>query len=172
MPPFLIQPLDPAKHLREHFDCGTEELNVYLRERASQDIKRKACGCWVLVHREYPDMPIGYYTLSPEGVEYQDLLSLPKAEFKKLPRYKRVGAVLLGRLAVHKDFKGKGYGAILLIDAMERAHRSEIPSVLMVTDPKDKKAEAFYRKYGFERLTADRLFLTMVRISELLASGD
>ena len=123
MPPFLIQPLDPAKHLREHFDCGTEELNVYLRERASQDIKRKACGCWVLVHREYPDMPIGYYTLSPEGVEYQDLLS-------------------------------------------------EIPSVLMVTDPKDKKAEAFYRKYGFERLTADRLFLTMVRISELLASGD
>lgn len=117
-------------------------------------------------------MPIGYYTLSPEGVEFQDLPILPKSELKKLPRYKRVGAVLLGRLAVHKDFKGKGYGAILLMDAMERARRSEIPSVLMVTDPKDKKAEAFYTKYGFERLTADRLFQTMVRISALLGSGD
>ena len=172
MPPFLIQPLDTAKHLREHFDCGTEELNRYFQERVSQDMKRKACGCWVLVHREDQGTPIGYYTLSPEGVEYQDLLSLPKVELKKLPRYKRVGAVLLGRLAVHKDFKGNGYGARLLLDAMHRAYQSEIPSVLMVTDPKDKKAESFYRTYGFERLTADRLFLTMVRIFELLGSED
>ena len=172
MPSFLIQPLDPAKHLREHFDCGTEQLNRYFQEQASQDMKRRACGCWVLVHREYPDMPIGYYTLSPEGVEFQDLPILPKSELKKLPRYKRVGAVLLGRLAIHKDFKRKGYGEILLIDAMRRAYYSEIPSVLMVTDPKDEKAEAFYSKFGFERLTADRLFLTMVRISELLANGD
>ena len=135
-------------------------------------MKRKACGCWVLADPDYPDLPIGFYTLSPEGVEYQDLLSLPKADLKKLPRYKRVGAVLLGRLAVHKDFTGKGLGARLLLDAMHRAYHSEIPFVLMVTDPKDKKAEAFYTKYGFARLTADRLFLTMVKISALLGSMD
>lgn len=56
MPPFLIQPLNSARHLREHFDCGTEELNCYFRERASQDMKRKACGCWVLVHEDDPDI--------------------------------------------------------------------------------------------------------------------
>jgi predicted GNAT family N-acyltransferase len=172
MYPFLIQPLDPALHERSSFDCGVELLTRYLQEQASQDMKRKACGCWVLVSEDNPEVILGYYTLSPEGVEHEDLPNLPKAISKKLPRYKRLGAVLLGRLAVHKECTGKGLGARLLMDAMHRAYHSEIPSVLMVTDPKDKKAEGFYAKYGFERLNAERFFLTMVRISELLASGD
>lgn len=172
MSSILIQPLDPAIHDRSTFDCGVEPLTRYLREQASQDMKRKACGCWVLVSEGAPQTIIGYYTLSPEGVEYQDLSILTKAELKKLPRYKRLGSVLLGRLAVHKNHAGRGLGARLLLDAMHRAYHSEIPSVLMVTDPKDKKAEAFYAKYGFERLNAERLFLTMIRISELLARGD
>lgn len=172
MTDYMIQSLDPEKHHREDFDCGTEALNRYFKEQASQDMKRRACGCWVLLDQECPSIPLGFYTLSPEGVEYQNLSILSKSELKKLPRYQRVGAILLGRLAVHKDFKGKGYGEFLLMDAMHRAYHSEIPSVLMVTDPKDKNAESFYAKYGFERLNAERLFLPMVRISELLASED
>ena len=42
----------------------------------------------------------------------------------------------------------------------------------MVTDPKDAKAEAFYAKYGFQRLNADRLFLPMISVSALLESWD
>ena len=61
---------------------------------------------------------------------------------------------------------------ILLYDAMHRALRAEIPVVLMVTDPKDRQAEEFYCKHGFQQLNAERLFITMRRIAEVLATPD
>lgn len=169
---YLIEPLDSSKHERAAFDCGAEALNRYLQERASQDMKRRAAGCWVLCHKDSPQKVLGYYTLSPESVDIRDLGAASPTLLKKLPRYPRLGAVLLGRLAVDRSQKGKGFGEMLLHDAMLRALHAEIPSVLMVTDPKDEQAEAFYRKYGFDRLSATRLFTTMQRIADTLESPD
>lgn len=169
---YRIEALDPAKHRREEFDCGAEALNRYLREQASQDVKRRAAGCWVLVHVESPQKVCGYYTLSPESVDIRDLEAVSPALLKKLPRYPRLGAILLGRLAVDRSQHEKGFGQMLLHDAMLRALHAEIPSVLMVTDPKDESAAAFYRKYGFERLSDTRLFTTMQRIADTLGSRD
>jgi len=33
-PKFIIEPLDPAKHRREDFDCRVTELNAYLQRNA------------------------------------------------------------------------------------------------------------------------------------------
>ncbi len=164
---FLIQALDPAIHRREEFDCGVEALNRYLSEQAGQDIRRRAAGCWVMVQPQEPGMILGYYTLSPDGVEAKDLPDT-KDLHKILPRYPRLGAVLLGRLAVQRDHQGLRIGERLLFDAFRRSFQSEIPSVLMVADPKNENAEAFYAKYGFQRLSPERLFLTMLRISKIL----
>lgn len=169
---FRIEQLDAAKHDRQSFDCGVAALNDYLREQASQDVKRRAAGCWVLVHVDSPQKVCGYYTLSPESVDIRDLEAVSPAILKKLPRYPRLGAILLGRLAVDRSQHGKGFGQTLLHDAMLRALHAEIPSVLMVTDPKDESAAAFYRKYGFERLSNTRLFTTMQRIADTLGSRD
>lgn len=169
---FRIEQLDAAKHDRQSFDCGVAALNDYLREQASQDVKRRAAGCWVLVHVDSPQKVCGYYTLSPESVDIRDLEAVSPAILKKLPRYPRLGAILLGRLAVDRSQHGKGFGQTLLHDAMLRAVHAEIPSVLMVTDPKDESAAAFYRKYGFERLSNTRLFTTMQRIADTLGSRD
>jgi ribosomal protein S18 acetylase RimI-like enzyme len=169
---YIVEPLDRAKHRRDEFDCDVEALDHYLREQASQDLKRHAAGCWVLVRADKPETVLGYYTLSPESVDIRDLGAASPALLKKLPRYPRLGAVLLGRLAVDRSQKGKGFGELLLHDAMLRALHAEIPSVLMVTDPKDEQAEAFYRKYGFERLSGTRLFTTMQRIAETFGSRD
>ncbi len=168
--PYRIEPLDPAKHRREAFDCGVEPLNRYLHERASQDVKRRAAGCWVLIAGENAQDILGYYTLSPEGVDLETLEVAAPALVKKLPRYPRLGAILLGRLAVARSQKGKDHGTTLLHDAMLRALHAEIPAILMVTDPKDEQAEAFYRKHGFDRLDDFRLFTTMQRIADTLGS--
>ncbi len=48
---YIVEPLDPAKHRRDEFDCGVPALNDYLRERAGQDMRRHAAGCWVLCAR-------------------------------------------------------------------------------------------------------------------------
>jgi len=63
-PRYQIMALDASVHDRANFDCGEAPLNRYLREQASQDIKRRIAGCWVLVSRDSPDHVLGFYTLS------------------------------------------------------------------------------------------------------------
>jgi len=169
---YRIEPLTPSWHDRGGFDCGVEPLNDYLKTRAAQDMKRRAAGCWVMSATGNPQAILGYYTLSPEAVDLSVLGAADADLLKKLPRYPRLGAVLLGRLAVAKSAQGQGLGELLLLDAMVRVLHSEIPAVLMVTNPKDAQAEAFYRKFGFDRLNADRMFTTMPRIAALLGSSD
>ena len=169
-PRYLIEPLNPKIHDRAGFYCGVEDLNQYLRERAAQDVKRRAAGCWILRPADRPQCILGFYTLSPESVDIRDLETVSEELLKKLPRYPRLGAVLLGRLAVSASQKGQGLGTLLLHDAMLRALHAEIPSVLMVADPKDERAESFYRKYGFDRLNATRFFTTMQQIADTLGS--
>ena len=135
-------------------------------------MKRKAAGCWVLTSVAEPRAILGYYTLSAEVVDIRELGAAEPEAVKCLPRYPRLGAVLLGRLAVAKRRHRMGLGELLLYDAMHRALRAEIPAVLMVTAPKDRQAEEFYRKHGFQTLNAERRFITMQRIAEVLAMPD
>jgi len=157
---FTISTLNPDLHRRDVFDCGVPELNRYLKEQASQDMRRLASGCWVLTAITDPSSILGFYTLSHEGIE---LSHLPenKALLKKLPRYPRLGAILLGRLAVSASQQGKGIGQKLLMDALHRSAQDEIPASLLVVDAKDAHAEAFYLRFGFERLSSGRLFYPM-----------
>lgn len=169
-PSYRIEPLNPSRHDRDGFDCGVEQLNDYLKTRAAQDMKRRAAGCWVITATENPQSILGYYTLSPEAVDLSALGAADASLLKQLPRYPRLGSVLLGRLAVTKTAQGQGLGELLLLDAMARVLRSEIPAIFMVTDPKDAQAKSFYRKFSFDRLNPERMFTTMPRIAALLGN--
>lgn len=171
-PPYQIHPLDTSVHDRADFDCGEAPLNRYLREQASQDIKRKVAGCWVLVSRDRPKSVLGYYTLSTEVVDMKELGDADPEVAKRLPRYPRLGAVLLGRLAVAKAAQKQGLGELLLFDAMHRTLNSQIPAALMITDPKDANAMAFYRRYGFKPLNPERLFITAHQLQVILGKRD
>jgi predicted GNAT family N-acyltransferase len=170
--PYQIIALDASAHDRAGFDCGEIPLNRYLREQASQEIKRKVAGCWVLVSLDRPDRVLGYYTLSTEAVDMKELGEADAQVAKKLPRYPRLGAVLLGRLAVSKTEQKKGLGELLLFDAMHRVVSTQIPAVFMITDPKDESAGKFYSKYGFRPLSPARLFITTQQIGLILGLRD
>ena len=60
-----------------------------------------------------------------------------------------IPVVVIGRLAIHKDWQGQKLGAALLWDAILRATRSEIAMFALVVDAKDDRAAAFYRHKGF-----------------------
>ncbi len=169
---YTVEPLDPTKHDRRSFDCGAAALNDYLRERAGQDMRRHAAGCWVLTAADQPAIVLGFYTLSSESILTADLPELSKVSQKIIPRYEKLGAILLGRFAVAKTAQGKGLGERLLYDAFRRAYTAEIPSVLVLTDPKDEKAEEFYTKHGFRKLGAKRMFILMIDVAELFRSRD
>ncbi len=143
-PPFRIELLT-NEHNRAAFSCGVEVLDCYLREQASQDMRRRAASCYVAVDSVTSALA-GYYTISAAGTPLTDL---PEHLVKKLPRYPSVPVALLGRLAVDTTFQGKNIGAALLGNAIQRALRSEIAVAALVVIAKDEQAEAFYRHHNF-----------------------
>ena len=115
----------------------------------------------------------GYYTLTQDNIDAEDI---PPESIKQLnlPRYERIGATLLGRLARDLTFKGQGVGELLLVDALKRALEMSrhIASAAVVVDAKDDKAHQFYRDFGFIPFpdSKKRLFLPMVTIQKLLSA--
>lgn len=140
---FQISPLD-AYYDRFAFSYDFKPLNRYLREQASQDIRRRVAACFVALTDE--QRIAGYYTLASASLL---LVDLPASICKKLPRYPTVPAVRMGRLAVDQAFTGQGLGGALLADALVRARRSEIAAYALVVDAKDDTAAAFYGYHGF-----------------------
>jgi len=110
----------------------------------------------------------GYYTLSSFSIPLSDI---PEALRKKLPKsYTAIPTTLLGRLAVDKTHQGKGFGKILLMDALKRSHdlSDEIASFAVVVDPIDEDAERFYASYDFIKLPdSGKMFIAMKTLEEV-----
>lgn len=138
-------------HNRKAFRCGSEPLDLYFRQRATQDEQRRIALCFVAV-AEPDDAVAGFYTLAATSIA---LDGLPVERARRLPRYPSVPAVLLGRLAVASTHQGKGLGGALVADALLRAAQSEIVGHLMVVDAQDEVAKRFYVHLGFEVLPED-----------------
>ena len=150
---------------RHDFNCGHEDLNRYLKQQVSQDIKRKLAVVYVLLQG---NNIIAFYTLSASAVYIGDLTEIIA---KKLPKYPLVPVTLLGRLAIDKPYQGQGLGDFLLMDALYRCKVSaeQIASLAVIVDAIDNKAEAFYQRYGFEFLKNRQLFLPMQKVDELFS---
>jgi len=169
-PPFayVVEPLD-AQHNRSDFECGVEPLDRYLKQQASQDMRRRIAALFVLVDQDI-DSIAGYYTLAATAIR---LAELPPEITKKLPKYPLVPATLLGRLAVDQRYQGQGVGSFLLMDALRRSFNSEIASMAVVVDAKDDKARDFYEHHQFIPFPeqSQRLYLPMTTIAKLFRSS-
>lgn len=108
----------------------------------------------------------GYYTLSAISIKVS---ALPPEITKKLPKYQVLPATLLGRLAVDKNYQGKGLGELLLMDALLKTWRSEIATMAVVVDAFDESARCFYERYQFTQLLnyPSRLFLPMATVAKI-----
>ena len=162
-----IEPLGP-EHDRSTFSCGVPALDRYLREQAGQDARRRVAAPFVA---STDGMKVlGFYTLSATSIQ---LAEIPVALAKKLPRYPRLPATLLGRLATDLSARGVGLGRLLLVDAIARAVRSEIASFALMLDAKDENAAAFYQRESFIRLpgTPIRLLRRMDDLAALVGGS-
>lgn len=149
---------------RDHFSCGHASLDNYIRLNVTKDVKAGACTCFVVADDHYRVM--AFYTLSTAQIPLADA---PDALRNQI-RYPSVPVILLGRLAVHDEMKGRGYGKMLLVDALKRSldvARNHIGAMAVVVDPIDQAAEAFYARFGFTMLPdSGRMFMTMRKIAE------
>lgn len=162
-----FSPLNPKLHNRKGFDCGVEALNRYLRQVAGQDQKRNLSKVYVLAEGE---TVIGYYSLSAHSVSRENL---PKDI--KLGGYQDIPFLLLGRLAVDKNYQGQGFGDTLIFHAFkttqEAAERVGILGIIV--DAKDENAASFYEGFGFVRLQGGsrRLVLNISALSAFLVKA-
>lgn len=162
---FNIEPLNDH-HDRAAFSCDVEELDRYLHKQAGQDLKKRVAIVFVATNDG--KTVAGYYTLSAHMLNLGDL---PADVAKKLPKYPNVPATLLGRLAVSKEFRGRGLGEFLLMDALREAlaGTKHVASAAVVVDSKTDDARQFYERYDFIPLPSQptRLFYLMKTIAAL-----
>ena len=164
MTPLRIEKLHRS-HAVDEFDCGREALNRFLTRFAFQNQQASASQTYVGLANE---TIAGYYTLVVGQVEYD---AAPPRLTKGLARHP-VPIMLLARLAIATYRQGKGLGAGLLKDAMQRTlHAADIAGIrAFAVHAKDDEARVFYEHFGFGPLPSDPYHL--FRILKDIRAGE
>jgi predicted GNAT family N-acyltransferase len=142
-------------HDKISFNCGVKELDDYLKQRASQDIKRRMNSVYVLAKEKEI---IGFYTLSAFTVHFTDL---PSEFAKKYPQNMLLPCWLIGRLAVDIKHHNQKFGETILMHALRKAKNlsEQGGGCLVILDAKNEGVKSFYLKYGFKPIINDELRL-------------
>jgi predicted GNAT family N-acyltransferase len=127
------------KHNRKGFFCGVVELDNYIKQYGSQNVKRKLAVCYILDDEDAN--VVAYYTLSSSRVDLNDIPD----DLKGSLTYTEIPVVIIGRLAVHVDYQGNKLGPILLIDALKRIIEisARVGNYAVIVDPINESAEKF-----------------------------
>lgn len=141
-------------HDRKSFDCGIEMFNAFLKQYASQDIRRRQNSCFVLEGDDGREI-VGFYTLCPHSIDAQLLPEESVGKRKQIPVF------LLGMLAVDTKYQrdpDKHYGTALVIDAISRCQASEILGVGLYVEAKVSSLMDFYIGLGFKQFAPNKAF--------------
>jgi predicted N-acetyltransferase YhbS len=159
-PIWTIQKLDRS-HIVEAFDCGYEDLNRYISRFALNNQSAGSAQTYVAIADE---KVVGYYSLAVGAVAHSQA---PTRMVKGLARHP-VPVMLLARLAVDNEVKGRGLGAALLQDALARTlQAADIAGIrAVIVHAKDDDARRFYEHFDFDPSPTDSYHLYLL-IKEL-----
>lgn len=148
------RPLRPDDEI-EAFDCGREELNDWLVRRALRSERERDARTYVSCETDGGRVA-GYYCLAASAVERA---TASGALSRNAPD--PIPAVLLGRLAVDREFQGGCLGTSLLHHAVVNATTAaeRIGLRALIGDALDDNAAAFYARHGFKPFTGQPLRL-------------
>ncbi|MCI1710869.1 MAG: GNAT family N-acetyltransferase [Chiayiivirga sp.] len=144
-------------HAVEAFDCGDPVLNRFLVRFALASQQSEAATSYVGLA---DDSVVGFYSLVVGEVSFDHA---PARLTKGMARHP-VPLMLLARLAVHREWQGRGLGAGLLKDALRRTlQAADIAGIrALAVHAKDEKARAFYRHFDFVDSPTDPLHLFLL----------
>jgi GNAT superfamily N-acetyltransferase len=106
--------LDTRRHDRSQFDCGEPALDEWLRRYAGQNRRRDTAATWVIADAD--GQVAAYASIEMTGI---DPSAAPAGLAKQAPD--PVPALLLGRLAVDRDYGGRGVGTALVAHVLATA---------------------------------------------------
>jgi GNAT superfamily N-acetyltransferase len=148
-----------ADHNLSQFDSGEPSLDDWLRRRAMQNEESGASRTYVVCAGQ---QVVGYYALAVGAVAH---VEAPGRVRRNMPD--PVPVMIIGRLAVHKDFQGRKIGPSLLRDAILRTlQAAEIAGVrALLVHAISERARHFYENCGFAASPMDPMTL-MITIAE------
>ena len=149
------EPLEESHNL-QGFDCGNEALDDWLQRRALRNQREGSRRTWVVTDST---RVVGYYASATAVLARVEATGrAARNQPDPLP------AMLLGRLAVDREYQGRGLAAALLkhflLKALEVADLTGVRLVLV--HAKDPRAASFYRRWGFEPSPIDDLTLVLL----------
>lgn len=164
--PWFPQPLRD-EHEVGAFDCGVPALNRWLRDQAKRAQAASTSRTYVWA-KDDGDV-VAYYSVAPTQVFREDLPRNLTSGYSRIPAY------LLAKLALDRSLHGQGWGALLLVDALETiAQAAETGGGrLVVVDAIDDRAVAFYEHHDFVAIEAKtdrprRLYMKIATIRNTL----
>ena len=145
-----------AAHDASRFVCRHDSLTTWLTKRALANAASGASRTYVVCASNR--QVIGYYALSAGSIS---AAAVPGKLRRNMPD--PLPVTVLGRLAVHTDWAGRGIGSGLLKDAVLRSIQASalIGVRAVLCHAIDDEAVVFYLKHGFVSSPLDRLTLML-----------
>jgi GNAT superfamily N-acetyltransferase len=154
--------LNSSHHL-ESFDSGNSQLDDWLKHRSLKNEADNASRTYVLCSG---DAVVAYYCLANGAIAQSTATGRVR---RNMPD--PIPVMVIGRLAVDRQWQGRGIGRALLRDAVLRtlqaAEIAGIRAILVHAISED--AKRFYEKYGFVASSLDAMTL-MVKVSDAIVS--
>ena len=148
-----------ARHDVSAFDSGLPELDAWLKRRALPNEESGASRTYVV---SAEGRVIGYYALATGAVAQQQATGKVR---RNMPE--PIPVMVIGRLAIDREYQRKGLGSALLKDALLRtlnaASIAGIRAVLLHAI--SEEARRFYEKSGFSSSPVDPMTM-------MIALGD
>ncbi|MCZ3364403.1 MULTISPECIES: GNAT family N-acetyltransferase [Methanobacterium] len=138
-----IKKLD--NHDFSNFDCGDTDLNDFIRSDAKIQMKSKINITYVCI---YNKKPVGFVTLSSDSIK----INLEDKERIGI-KYSAFPALKIGRLAVHKKYRKRSIGSLIILWVTGKAlELCEEIGIRFISVDSYRKAEIFYMKNYFVKL--------------------
>lgn len=147
-------PLSP-EHRLDDFACVVDSLDDWLKRRARSNQVSGASRTYVVAEGT---QVVGYYCLASGALALNDA---PALVCRNMPD--PVPVAILGRLAIHQAWQGRGVGVALLQDEVLRTlHASEILGIRgLLVHAFSSEAKAFYEHHGFVASTTQPMTLIL-----------
>jgi len=150
-------------HRIESFDSGNNLLDDWLKRRALKNELDGASRTYVLCSGE---VVIAYYCLANGAVTQAAATGRVR---RNMPE--PIPVIVIGRLAVDRNWQGQGLGRALLRDAILRTlQAAEIAGIrAILVHAISEEAKQFYEKCGFTASPIDPMTL-MVKVNDAIVS--
>ncbi len=152
------------RHDVSRFDSGIDSLNTWLQRKARLNQSMGGARTYVACDG---NRVIAFYSLAASSVERRRVSSRVG---RNMPQ--PIPVILLGQLAVDRNYQGRGLGSDLVIDAAKRVLTAAdlIGARAIVVQALNEEAKKFYEQFSFLPFSDREPLMLILRISELRAA--